>query len=125
MAHSNLPEYNGTCHNVRSVKLDVLRSILPENEVTSGFDVGGPGPEARSEGGFGINSLFPFTLKYLDLTTLALKYVPPRLPSPLFLRQEYDDISALIWDKPENTQSVIVSGQPGTGEVLASLSHRI
>ena len=76
MAHSNLPEYNGTCHNVRSVKLDVLRSILPENEVTSGFDVGGPGPEARNEGGFGINSLFPFTLKYLDTAALTFSDFP-------------------------------------------------
>jgi hypothetical protein len=121
----NLPEYEGKYHNVLSVKLDVLRLILPENEDTSEFGVDGPGPEARNEGGSGINSLFPFTLKFLDLTTLALKNVPPRLPSPLFLRQDYNDISVLIWDKPEDTQSVIISGQSGMGEVLVSLSHRI
>jgi hypothetical protein len=122
----NLPEYDGGYHNVLSVKLDVLRVTLPENEDTSEFDVDGPGPEARNEGGSGINSLFPFTLKFLDLTTLGLKYVPPRLPSPLFLRQEYDDISALIEREPKSTYgSVIVTGQPGIGEVLVSPSHRI
>ena len=69
--------------------------------------------------------IFPFTLRFLDLSGLSLKKVPKRLPSPLFLRQEYDDITALIENGPQTKDSVVVSGQPGTGEVLVSLSHRI
>jgi hypothetical protein len=52
--------------------------------------------------------------------------MPRRLPLPLLLRQEYKDISELIKKRPQNSGgSVIVSGQPGTGEFLVSLSHRI
>ena len=52
--------------------------------------------------------------------------VPTRLPLPLFLRQEYDHISALIETRPRNGQgSVVITGQPGTGEALVSLYHRV
>jgi len=143
----NSPEYDGKMHDVRSIKLGVLRSI-PEkdfsprhpdtnedrvdddddleasNEDASQMDV--DGPETSNKDGPGINSFFPFTLRFLDLTILDLKNVPQRLPSPLFLRQEYDDISALIEHEPQSKHgSVVVSGQPGTGEVLVSLFHRI
>jgi hypothetical protein len=82
--------------------------------------------EASNKGG-DINSFFPSTLRFLDLSPLDLKEeVPDRLPLPLFLRQEYDDISALIKTLPRRKQgSVIVSGQPGTGKILVSVSHRI
>jgi len=127
----DLPEYDGGKHNVQSVKLDFLRSITPlssqhpdnnEDRVDDGDD-----PETSNEDGSDINSFFPSTLSFLDLSTLGLKpNVRDRLPLPLFLRQEYDHISALIKKGPRNTNgSVIVSGQPGTGEVLVSLSYRI
>jgi len=77
-------------------------------------------PEASDGNG---SKIFPFTLRFLDLSTLNLKNVPERLPPLLLLRQEYDDITALIG--PHTEDSVVVSGQPGTGEVLVSLSHRI
>jgi len=137
------PEYDGRKHDVRNVKLDVLRLIPgkgfsprhPDNEDRDDddpeasnndapeMDVGGPG--ASNEDGCEINSLFPFTLRFLDLTTLGLKNTPKRLPSPLFLRQEYDDISALIEAERRIKDPVVVSGQPGTGKILVSLSHRI
>jgi hypothetical protein len=45
---------------------------------------------------------------------------------PLFLHQDNDDISVLIEKEPRSKQgSVVVSGQPGTGEVLVSLSRGI
>ena len=121
----NLPEYDGSTHDVRSVKLDVLRSMsLPNNnEGASQMDV--EDPDASNGDDSGTNWLFPCTLRFLDLTILRLENVPPRLPSPLFLRREYHDISRLIWNQPENKDSVVVSGQPGTGEVLISLPHRI
>ena len=207
----DLPEYNGEERNVRSVKLDVLRSISlakalsprrPDNnedqvdddddsllskegnseidvdspgasddEDGSGIDVDAPGPNdedgseidvdapgpndedgseidvdapgpndeggseidvdtpgASNEDGSDFNSFFPFTLRFLDLSTLGFKdpEILGRFPSLLFIRQEYDRISALIKDKPKSKRgSVIVSGQPGTGEVLVSLSHSI
>jgi hypothetical protein len=71
--------------------------------------------------------LFPFLLSYLDLSTLELKEkVPNRLPLPLLLRKEYKVISELIKKRPQASGgSVIVSGQPGTGQFLVSPSHRI
>ena len=62
-------------------------------------------------------------INYLDLSTLELKKeVPDCLPLLLLLHQEYKDILKLI--KKMGT-SVIISGQPGIGEFLVSLSHRI
>lgn len=82
--------------------------------------------EGSNEDDSEINSLFPFTLSYLDLSTLELKDMSHRFPSPLFLRQEYDHISELINKMPRsNKGSVIITGQPGTGEVPVSLSRRI
>ena len=84
-------------------------------------------PETSDDDGSEINTIFPSTLRFLDLSTLGLKEcITHRLPLPLFIRQEYDHISTLIKNEPRNRYgSMIVSGQPGTGEVLVSLSHRI
>ena len=119
----DLPEYNGQKHNIQSLKLDFLYSITPlspqhadNNEV--------PGDDGDDSG---INSFLPFNLDFLDLSSLDLKEkLLENIPFPLFLCEEYDHISALIKKEPQNSQgSVIVSGQPGTGEVLASLPGRI
>ena len=74
-----------------------------------------------------IQSLFPSSLRFLDLSTLGLKQkLTPRFPLPLYIRQEYEVISELINKQPQNSAgSVMVSGQPGTGESLVSLSHKI
>jgi len=109
------PEYDGD-HDVLGVKLDVLQSV-PKKEDDSKMDV--DGPEECDENG---DPIFPFTLRFLDLSSLNLKKVPRRIPLLPYLRQEYDDITALIAQK---NRPVVVSGQPGTGEVLVSLSHRI
>ncbi len=83
-------------------------------------------PEATNEDDCKIDSFFPFTLNYLDLSTLELKHESDCFPSPLFVRQEYDHISKLINKRPRDGKgSVIITGQPGTGEVLVSLSCRI
>jgi len=47
-------------------------------------------PEANNEDGSEINSFFPFTLAFWVCQLWT------DLPLPLFLRQEYDHISALI-----------------------------
>jgi hypothetical protein len=119
-------EYNGDGHYVISDKLDILKRTIPaeassprhtdnnEDRVDDDDDM-----EASNEDDFEINSFFPFTLKYLDLSCLELENKSARLPSPLFRREEYDDISNLIKNKSQDGRgSVIVSGQPGTGEVL-------
>ena len=153
----DLPEYNGRKHNVQSVKLDVLAKAFSlrhpdNNENRADFDIDPEAPpsnedgsemdsdesemesdvddlEASNEDGSGSagDSLFPFTLSFLDFSTLGLKEsMPNRFPLPLLIRQEYDHISTLIKTLPQNSHgSVIISGQPGTGEVLVSLSHRI
>ena len=68
-----------------------------------------------------IKTPFPSTLSFLDLSILELREnVTDRLPSLLLLRQEYDYISELINKQPQDSScSVIVSGQPGTGELLS------
>jgi len=111
----NSPEYDGD-HDVLRVKLDVLQ-FVPKKEVDSKMDVDGP-EECDGDG----VPIFPFTLRFLDLSTLNLTKVPRRMPLLPYLRQEYDDITTLIGKKD---YSVVVSGQPGTGEVSVSLSHRI
>ena len=144
--YRNLPDYNGAENNVRSIKLDVLRSTFPEklrhpdsnedrvdddndpeasDEGVSEMDV--DDPEAIDEDGSPINTISSFTLNFLDLSGLNLRERPPKgLPLTMFLRREYNHISALIEKRPRNGQgSVVVSGQRGTGELLVSLSHRI
>ena len=113
----DLPGYDGARHDVRSIKLDVLRLDFPaspqhpdDNEDQVDDDL-----EAGNEDVSDTNSLFPFTLNFLDLSTLGPKDMPQRLPYPLYVREEYEDLSVLIKDW---TGSVLVSGQPGTGGVL-------
>jgi hypothetical protein len=116
------PQYDGQDHFVVSNKLDIIRPtaepLHPDNE--EGRVDGVDNPEAI-EDDFELDSLFPSTLRYLDLSTLNLKEKSPRFPSTLFLRREYDHITRLIDERPnKNFGSVIISGQPGTGEVIFS-----
>ena len=57
--------------------------------------------------------------------TIKLMIMSGRFPLPLLFREEYDYIPELI-NKSHlvGLSSVIVSGQPGTGEVRVSLSRR-
>ena len=57
------------------------------------------------------------TAAYMDLFSLKPKKLPPRIPVPLFIRQEYSIISDMLNKQPEsNAGSAVISGQPGTGE---------
>ncbi|KAF8273634.1 hypothetical protein EI94DRAFT_1676237 [Lactarius quietus] len=94
------------------VKLNILHSLreaVPslQDEVES--DVS----EARDN-----HKLFPSVFKYLDLAPLGLKAeVTSRFPLPLLIREDYEDMTKLIDKEPQdNSGSVIVSGQPGTGK---------
>jgi hypothetical protein len=119
------PDYDGTKYDVLSVKLDFLRSLPSVEALSPRHADDSDDPEASNEDD--LESPFPFTLRFLNLSTLALKNeVTDRLPLSLLRRQEYEHISELIKNKSQNSGgSVILSGQPGTGEFLVSLSHRI
>jgi hypothetical protein len=122
----NLKEYDGRSHDVLSEKLDILKPIAPTEDLSrrhpDNDEVRAGDNEVEDE----IKSLFPYTLRYLDLSTLKLRITSDRFPLPIFLRDEYDHISNLIDSYPRDGMgSVIVSGQPGTGEVPVSLSCRV
>ena len=156
----DLPKCDGGQLNVRSVKLDFLRSITPllprhgnnedlvddddgpeasnedspevgigelETSSEDGSEMDVDELETSNEDGSASDSFFPFALSFLDLSPLGLKESVPKCFSlPLFIRQEYDHISALIETRPRNGQgSVVITGQPGTGEALVSLYHRV
>ena len=70
--------------------------------------------DPRNEDEIALESLFPFILNFLDLSTLGLNVTP--LPLSFLHRQEYEDISKLIEDRTEGYGgSVLISGQPGIG----------
>ena len=73
-----------------------------------------------------IDSFFPLSFKFLDLSTLKLTTMFNRCTFPLLLRKEYDHITRLIDECPrDGSGSIILSGQPGTGELLVSSTHRL
>ncbi len=113
----NDPEYDGRSHKVLSDKLEHLNLIAGGHVFP---------PRDRVDDESEIDSFFPFTLTYLDFSILELENKSERCPLPLFIRQEYNHLSKLIDKEPQSgAGSVIVSGQPGTGEVVVSLSRRV
>jgi hypothetical protein len=133
---NDTPHHDSLNPGVQIAKLHFLRSLTPvdaslpryPNEDEDDPEIQSPdGDEDNDDPENQLpNSLFPSPLSTLDLSTLELKNVTRRLPSPLLLRQEYEHISKLIEREPRHSAgSVIVSGQPGTGEFLVSLSYRI
>jgi hypothetical protein len=114
----DLPTYNGS-RNVLNSKLEILKSTTPA-DVGDGSSVDSEANEEDLDSE--VNRCFPFKFNYLDMSSLKLKYIPLRFPLPLYIREEYNHISGLIRNSSE---SVVVSGQPGTGEDLVSMSCRI
>ena len=135
------PRYDGKKSDVQRAKLDILQLFtpaetlsppLPDDNHDRGDDEDGDGDgdgDDEDEDVRELQSLFPSSLRLLDLSPLGLKQkLTHRFPLPLYLRQEYKLLSELIEKQPQNSGgSVIVSGQPGTGEFLVSLrpSHKI
>ena len=122
----DLTWYDGRHHNVLRDKLDILKLITTtegfspqhtdnnEHRVDDGDD-----PKA-------VNSLFPSTFSFLDLSTLKLQQQLNHFPYVLLIQEEYNHISNLIKNSVQGgIGSVMVSGQLGTGEVFVSLSCRI
>ena len=118
-------------------KLNFLQSLIPVNvssprhlEDNDGRVDDGSNSEASndSEDDPAFELLFPSTLSFLDRSSLELEEnAPRRLPSPLLLRREYEDISKLIKkEHPSNGNSVIVSGQPLTQlDIVSACCHQL
>jgi hypothetical protein len=109
--------------DVKLAKLEILKSLSTMTAPSNLQDeVENDDSEATDN-----HNLFPSVFTYLDLASLELKEkVTSRFPLPLLVRQDYKDMTKLIDDEPRDSEgSVIVSGQPGTGEFLVSLFHRI
>jgi hypothetical protein len=104
---------------------NILRSFAPPPEaliqVTS---TGGDDEQIEVDGmDDELRVLFPATVTYMDLSSLKLKKPLPRIPLPLLIRKEYGIITNMLNKLPEgNAGSVIISGQPGTGETFLLFS---
>jgi hypothetical protein len=102
------PDYNGTESDVSSVKLNFLLSLAPaeassQQHPDDSDDRVDNDDDASNEDDVVLKSLFPYILDFSDLSILGLKEAEPQ----------------------NSGGSVLVSGQPGIGEFLVSLSHRI
>lgn len=110
--------------NVLSIKLNILRSFAPPPEALIQVTSTGGDDEQNEVDGMDdeLRALFPDTVTYMDLSSLKLKKPPPRIPLPLLIRKEYGIITNMLNKLPEgNAGSVIISGQPGTGETFILL----
>jgi hypothetical protein len=127
-------QYDAGSSTVLSEKLAILKTTTPTTAIEA---VSPPNPKGRMDVDDGncdgdgddpeaINSLFPSTLSFLDLSSILREdkhETSDRFPVLLYLREEYNHISKLIdLNVQDNSGSVIVSGQPGTGEVYVSSS---
>jgi hypothetical protein len=114
--HSEIYE----AQDVLSIKLEVLRSfITPSNDGATNVtcldaEIEGESNEVDDE----LYSLFPFTIEFLDLSSLKLETPLLRMSQPLLIRQEYKFLTERLPDR-----SAILSGQPGTGGTPVFLSH--
>ena len=64
--------------------------------------------------------LFPFSLQYLDLSSLKHQFSTPRLPLPLLIREEYNSLCRSLEALSEGgVSSAIISGQLGVDGALS------
>ena len=128
-----LPEYTGSSLDITAVKIAYLQTIASaedspqrHSDPEEDQEIDNDNSEADDEYYSDINRLFPYIFTYLDTSILDFKLKPRRFMLPALIRQEYNIISELINKKSQSIAgSVIVSGQPGIGEVLVSLLHKI
>jgi hypothetical protein len=121
--HPNRHSETYEAQDVLSIKLEVLRSFkTPSNggathathpDIES-CEAEGESNEVDDE----LYSLFPFTVEFLDLSSLKLETSLLRMPQQLLVRQEYKFLTKRLPDR-----SAILSGQPGTGGMPVFLSH--
>ena len=104
--------YSANTAEILSVKLAFLQSIPSVTSDPYDEEKVGDNCDLYDE----LRTLFPLTLEYLDLSSLGLRVLPPRMPVPLLIRQEYHALSELLGELPmECAGSAIITGQPGTG----------
>ena len=111
---------------VLSTKLEVLRNfkpplVAPVPELAAHADneqvKNNEEEEEENDDNDDPRSLFPVTIRYLDLSCLELEKTTIRMPLVFLIRNEYAKLSDLL----ENVDSAIISGQPGTGRIPVSL----
>jgi hypothetical protein len=118
-------------HDDKSIELAKLNFLQSLSTTLAPPNLDDEGSEEEVEnddlGETDIHKLFPSVFRYLDLTSLGLENeVTSRFPVPMLYRQEYEDMTNLIDSGSRRSRgSVIVTGQPGTGEFLVSLFHII
>ena len=130
----DLSDYDASMNDVLSSKLEILHQTIPASAPSSFVQRGHSGneqvlvqddedlEESDSIDDTEFSSFLPATLEFLDLSSLKLKKMPKRFPLLVFLRKEYGFVSKLLEKKSAHSNgSAIVSGQPGTGEVLVFL----
>ena len=107
--------YQAKMNGGLSVKLDFLNSI---SSINTGDDI--DDGDSEDDNDDELCSLFPATLEYLDLHSLGLKKLPPRMPSLLLIRQEYKALSEMLDGLPiEAGSSTLITGQPGIGKTMS------
>ena len=121
--HPNRHSETYEAQDVLSIKLEVLRSFKTRGATHAthatypdieSYEAEGESNEVDDE----LYSLFPFTVEFLDLSSLKLETPLLRMTQPLLIRQEYNFLTKRLPDRP-----AILSGQPGTGGIPVFLSH--
>ena len=121
--HPNRHSETYEAQDVLSVKLEVLRSFKPPSNGGATHAIHATHPDIEAEGESNevddeLDSLFPFTVEFLDLSSLKLRPRLLRMPQPFLVRQEYKFLTKRLPNR-----SVILSGQPGTGGMRVFLFH--
>ena len=127
-------DYHAGSEGVLSTKLELLRNFKPplvaparelaahtdneraennEEEENNDDDKGNNDDDEGNNDDDDPCSLFPVTLKYLDLSYLELENTTLRMPLAFLIRNEYEILSELV----DRQGSAIISGQPGTGRI--------
>jgi hypothetical protein len=117
-------DYRAGTDGVLAAKLAVLQST-DNHSVTDHGPTGHDDDQTEGEDEIDeeLCSLFPFTLEYLDLSSLHLQSLPPRMPLPLLIREEYHFLSRMLSHLPQDGRgSTIITGQPGIGGILSFFS---
>jgi len=117
------------------MKLDVLQNFVPDQSSASGIDNSNadgkdiPGvddddhSEVNDEDDTDVDlypdelfEFLPARFQYVDITPLKLQHLP-RVAFPVFFRDEYQIMSAILDDREKGIDgSCLITGQPDSGE---------
>ena len=114
--------YIAASKSVLSTKLDVLRNFqpplaapAPELPAQADNEQAENNEEEENNDDDKLHSIFPVTITYLDISCLQLEDMTLRMPPVFLIRDEYRILDDIV-DRLQG--SGIISGQPGTGNIL-------